>query len=273
VSLRQRIVVTVALVAVAAWSSLLPGVTLGASPSPGPVGPESPAPSGVAASPMGSGAPAHGFASPEDAATAYIAAVAANDFDQVLATCAVDEMAAGYRFDLAAERLNAFVFSTMWAPATYPFYEQINAALEQGQIARVVMFLSYSLLASEPLDPGSVITPVDEAKAQQFVSEVDPAQLANLSVVEVRFPKASLEHDPKLVANQETFARIYSADEQTERVALVTLDGKDYAVGFTLLRYGSEWFVANQNSPLYGLSPAGIAEPTTQAEFEDQTSS
>jgi hypothetical protein len=44
-------------------------------------------------------------------------------------------------------------------------------------------------------------------------------------------------------------------------------------VGFTLLRYGSDWYVAYPNSQLYGLSSTGIAMPTTQAEFEDQTSS
>jgi hypothetical protein len=274
VSIRRRTEVALTLVAVAAAVSLwMPGAALGASVGPGLVGLESPAPSGSTASPAPSTEPAHGSATPEDAVTAYIHGVAANDFGQVLSACAVDEMAAGYRFDLAATRLNAFIFSTMWAPASYSFYEQINVALEQGQLARAVMFLSYSLLASEPLDPGSIVTPVDEARAQQFVSEVDPAQLAGLSVVDIAFPKASLEQSPKLLANYDASAKTYSADEQTERVALVSLDGRDYVVGFTLLRYGTQWFVAYPTSPLYGLSPTGIAEPTTQADFEDKTAS
>jgi hypothetical protein len=252
--------------------ALVPGMGLAALPAPGPVGAESPWPSGATGSPAAPGAATYGFATPEDAAEAYLAGVAANDFNAVLAACGVEEMASGYRFDLAAVRFNAIIVSTMWAPATNPFYAQINSAIGQGQLARQVMFLSYSLLASEPLDPGSVISPVDDARAQQFIDEVDPAQLAGLTVMDVRFPKASLEHDPRLVANYDAIAKVYSADEQTERVALVSLNGKDYVVGFTLLRYGTSWLVASQVSNLYGLSPTGVAEPTTQAEFEDQTS-
>jgi hypothetical protein len=257
-NMRRSAGVLLAITALLGWSSVAALTTSAA---------------GATESPSASAAASHGAATPEAAVQQYLAAVAASNFDQVLSACAIQEMASGYRFDLAAERLNAFIFTSMWAPASYPFYAQVNADLQQGVIVRAVMYLSYSLLATEPLDPGSVITPVDDARAQQFISEVDPAQLYGLSVVDVRFPKASLEHDLKLQANYEANAKIYGADEQTERVALVSLGGTDYVVGFTLLRYGSSWFVAFPWSPLFGMTSTGIAGQMTRAEFEDQTSS
>src|SRR4051794_40920591 len=74
-SFRQRVAASVSFVAVAAWSSLQPGITLGASPGASPVAPESSRPAAVTSSPAESAAPSRGFASPEDAVTAYIAAV------------------------------------------------------------------------------------------------------------------------------------------------------------------------------------------------------
>ncbi len=280
VSTRRRIESLVAVCAVVLSASLsLPGLGLAASPGPGPVGPESPLPSGATESPAASGAPEHGFATPEDAVQAYLAGIASNDFDAVLAACATQEMAQGYRFDLAAPYYSIIDFNNMWAPATNSFYQQINASLAQGQIARAVMYLSYSLLLadnpdfSDAVENGTIVTKVDEAKAQEFMSAVDPQKLSGLSIVEIRFPKASLENDPRLLKSDDAIAKIYSADERTERVALVALNGKDYVVGFTLLRYGSEWFVEYPTSALYGLGSTGIAMPTTQTEFEDQTSS
>jgi len=256
----------------------LPASALAASPGPGPVGPESPAPSGVTASPAESGAPAQGFATPEEAVKAYLAGVAANDYGAVLATCAIDQMAAGYDFELAVSNYQVIGFAFMWAPATNPFYQQINQGIGEGQIAHALLFLSYSLLVTDPtisqaLQNDSLSVPSDAAKAQEFMSEVDPSKLAGLSVVDVRFPKASLENNSKLLAGYATRAKIYSADEWTERVALVTLDGKDYVVGFALVRYGSDWFVAYPSSPLYGLPSTGIAVPTTQEQFDTTTSS
>jgi hypothetical protein len=255
------------------------GSSLAASPIPGPVGSGSPAPSGAIASPAESGAPGQGFATPDEAVKAYLAGVAANDFDAVLATCAIQQMATGYRFDIAAPYYSIIDLSFMWAPATNTFYQQVNAGLATGQITRTVLDLSYSLLlANNPdfadlIKSGSPIAGVDAAKAQAFATAVDPSQLTGLSVIEVRFPKASIENDPRTAKNFATRASIYSADEWTERVALVTLDGQDYVVGFGLVRYGSDWFVAYPNSSLYGTPTTGVATPITQEEFDTTTSS
>jgi hypothetical protein len=159
----------------------------------------------------------------------------------------------------------------MFAPGNDPFYQSINRSLQQGLLGRTVLFLSYSLLSTETID-GSVIAPVDEARAEQFVSQVDPTRLSGLSVVEIRFPNAKLENDPKLLSNYAADAKVWSADEETERAALISLDGKDYVIGFTLLRYGDSWGVARQSSGLLGTSVIGVATPTTPSDFDALTS-
>jgi hypothetical protein len=227
-----------------------------ASPSPG----ASPAQSGTST----------GSPTPEDAVTAYVAGIAAADFDKVLATTAVEEMASKYDFVAQAVRFEAFTFADMLAPSNYDFYAQMNVAFLQSTIARQAMFLAYSLTSSEDLS-NVTISPVDQQRAQTFVSEVNPVWLKDLSVVEIRFPSAKLENDPRVMSNFAAQAGIYGADEVTERAALLSLDGRDYEIGFTLIRYGASWYVASQISPLLGLPGDGTAQPTTQSDFEAQT--
>jgi len=54
---------------------------------------------------------------------------------------------------------------------------------------------------------------------------------------------------------------VQGADELTERVALVMLEGQGYLVGFTLLRYGDGWKVSSQSPPLAGTPSTGVATP------------
>jgi hypothetical protein len=220
----------------------------------------------------GSAPPASGAATPDDAVAQYVAAVAARDVEGLMGICAADQIASGYRFDLAAERLRSFAFVTMLAPGSDPFYAEVNRGIQRGLIARTVMLLSYSLLSSETVD-GRVIAPVDEERIRRFLADVDSDRLAGLTLLDSRFPKASMERDPRLLANYETQATIYGADEVTERGALVSFEAKEYVLGFTLIRYGSSWSVAMQSSPLLGTPPFGAAEPTTREEFESLTDS
>jgi hypothetical protein len=62
-------------------------------------------------------------------------------------------------------------------------------------------------------------------------------------------------------------AKVYGADELTERLALVQVNGNHYAVGFQLVRYGGDWKVLGQVSNLAGTSSSGAAELTTPEDF------
>jgi hypothetical protein len=212
-----------------------------------------------------------GAATPEDAVTTYLDAVAANDVEAILDATAVDEMAAGFDFAAYSERLRAMNLGFSLAPSEYPMYAEMNGYQQAAQILAQVRNLAYGLLSDETID-GRVIAPVDEAQVASFVAAVDPARLGDLSVLDIRLPEPEAAADERYVENVARIAAINGADELTERLALVGLDGETWGVGFTLLRYGDAWLVSAQSSVLGNTSALGTAEPMTRAEFHDRTS-
>jgi hypothetical protein len=209
-------------------------------------------------------------ATPEEAARQYLDGVAANDVHKVLQACAIDEVAEHFEFASEADRLSAIVPTSFLLPTDYTFYVEMNRYEQASRMFNQVRGLSYSLLTSKPVDQAIVVT---EGQAQQYVKDVDPARLAGLKVVSVKFPSPALAADSRTLSNFAAMAKVYGADELTERLALFEWNGKDYVVGFQLLRYGGDWKVLSQTSNLAGTSVSGAAEQTTQAQFDTETGS
>jgi hypothetical protein len=214
--------------------------------------------------------PAPGFPTPEDAVRAYMSGVANADADRILRATAIEEVSSAFRFDLSAERLNAMLLFDSLAPADYPFYADVNRAMQSARVLRQVQMLAYSLLSSEKID-GTAIVPVDRARAEAFISEVDPSRLGGLTIADIRFPNAKFEHATRYLATSALRAGTYGADELTERMVLFGFEGKLYDVGFTLLRYGEGWKVLEQDSALGGTDSLGTAQPTTAEDFDRLT--
>jgi hypothetical protein len=227
----------------------------------------------IAAVPAAAGqpsmAPGLTLASPEDAVGEYLAGVAGADVERILGATAIDEVSEGYRFDESVDRFQAFMPVTMLAPAV-PFYVDINRARQTDQVLRQVLMLAYGLLSGEEID-GSPIVPVDKAWAQDFAERVDPARLAGIKVLDVRFPDPTYQDDERYQEVVAAQAATYGADELTERLALIYYEGQSYVVGFTLLRYGDEWKVGWQNSAISGMDSLGTAKPMSTDEFESLT--
>lgn len=215
--------------------------------APGPASPE--------ATPAPTSAPT--YATPEDAVTACLLGVAHDDADAILAASAVDEMATGFDFSAYVDRLRWLYPVNMMAPATDPLYVAANRATETKAILTEARNLIYSLLSTETLDKGSV---ADKTRADAFVSQVDPKQLAGLVIVKIQFPNPSLENDAKYKDAMLASARTYGADDKTERVAYVVLGKQSFGVGITLLRYGNGWKVSDLYSDLAGTSVYGFAQ-------------
>lgn len=210
-------------------------------------------------------------ATPEAAVTAYLGAVAANDVEAILAATAVDEMATGFDFAASSDRMGALNLVFSLAPSEYPMYAEMNRYQQAAQILGQARNLAYGLLSDETID-GRIIAPVDEARITAFVASVDPERLNGLSLLDIRAPEPEAAADERYLEGTARQAAIHGADELTERLALVELDGETYGVGFTLLRYGDAWLVSAQTSVLGGTSLLGTAEPMTRAQFVDRTS-
>ncbi len=207
---------------------------------------------------------------PEDAVHAYLAGVASNDVEAILEASAVEEASEGFDFVAQADRLKIIQPVGQPGPAEYPFYADINRSLFASRLLSQAQTLSYSMLSSTPIVVQPV--PADGPAASAFVAEVDPAQLADLQVVDVRPPDPSLENDPQARSNALAVAAIYGASDSVQRVALLELGGSHYEVGFELLKYGDDWRVMVQSSSIAGLPGTGAATPITPEEFEEQTS-
>lgn len=218
--------------------------------------------------------PISGFATPEEAVCEYVAGVAHADIERVLRTSAAAEMTRGFRFELLVDRVRAFT-PAMSGPVHTPFFAEIQESSWRSQLLSQVRMLAYSLLAPDDLGPvreGTVLADVGSAWAQELMADLDPTRLASLVVADIGLPEPEMYQSSVNVANMAKLASIYSADELTDRVALLTFEGEQYAIGFTLLRYGDGWKVYQQSSPISGIPPFGVAQPMTADEFVELTS-
>ena len=225
----------------------------------------------AAASPAAAQPGTTSLPTPEDAVRQYIAGMAAGDVGMILDATAVDEMSAGFDFAAQVERVRAMMLTFGLAPTQYPFFADMDHTIAAAQILGQTKMLVYSLLSTETID-GNTIVPADKQRADAFVAQVDPARLAGLTVRDIRYSNPTYEHNPKNLETAARQAAMYGADELTERLALVELDGKLYEVGFTLLRYGEEWGIYSQVANLANTPILGTAVPTTLEEYDYETS-
>jgi hypothetical protein len=208
------------------------------------------------------------LATPEAAVAAYVEAVAARDFDRLLAATAVAQMRDGFDFVAYVDRLGALM-PTMPAPDGDPFFDDLNAVLFTDGIARQARFLAYGLLMpSSPLLEGKPVK-MDGTEAAAFAAAADAGRLAGLRLEQVGLPSPELTQSERYIANSTRMAATYGADEATERVALVAFEGGHYAIGFMLLRYGDGWAVQAQHSPIAGMSALGTPVPASPEAFAE----
>jgi hypothetical protein len=130
-----------------------------------------------------------------------------------------------------------------------------------------VKILVYSLLAPDIKLDGSVIL-TDATGAGKYAAELDLSKLAQLKVVKIGTP--SVLSNQKARDNEASNAHVYGADEATERLVLLNFGADDYGIGITLFRYGDNWKVVSQSSPLAGTTSTGGAVKTTPDQFSGQ---
>ncbi|MEP7289005.1 MAG: hypothetical protein ABI947_24895 [Chloroflexota bacterium] len=210
------------------------------------------------------------FKTPEEAITLYMQGVTQGDVGKILQACAINEVSENFKFDLYTDRLKAFIPYQSPAPSNYPFYVEMNKAQLTSQILGQVKIFVFSLLSSEKIADGNVII-IDPDRTAKFIKDVDPTKLAQLEVKKFALPNKTIMSSTKYTDNVTKIARVYGADEYTERVALFLFDGNYYFMGFTLLRYGETWKILNANSPLAGTSSIGAPQKTTEKDFEGVT--
>lgn len=203
---------------------------------------------------------------PEGAVAAYIDGVARQDLDAIIAVTSIDKMTGGFDFVGYVDRMGALVPMTP-APATSPFFKQINRATAVAQIAQQVRFLTYGLMTTNEIVEGKTV-PMKAAEATDFATVVRADRLAGLHLVKVAIPMPELMNGERYQKNSARMSKVHGADASTERLALLSFEGLYFATSFTLLRYGQEWTVMSQVSPLSGMASFGTPIRVTPEEFD-----
>ena len=203
---------------------------------------------------------------PEAAVAAYVDAIARQDFNAVIAATSVDRMTTGFDFVGYVDRLGALV-PMVPAPATSPFFQQINRSVATAQIANQVRFLAYGLMTTSEVLQGKTVL-MKAAEASDFATVVRTDRLAGLRLVRVGIPKPEIMNSERYQKNAVRLAMVQGAETSTERLALLSFEGLHFTLGFTLLRYGDEWTVMAQTSPIAGTKSMGTPSRVTPEAFQ-----
>jgi hypothetical protein len=206
------------------------------------------------------------FKTPEEAIDYYFEGLLQADVRKIMDACAINEMGEKFRFDLYTEWVGYLTINAL-APTDYPLYVELNKIQISEEILNRVKFFAYSLLTSEQVYKGRTI-PIDTERASQFVLDANPEGLAEIKVQKIEPSNKDLMSDARYIEIAARKANVYGADDSTERVVLFEFEGNYYYVGFTLLRYGENWKIGWQVSPLANTNSLGAAEETTIDEFE-----
>jgi hypothetical protein len=201
---------------------------------------------------------------PEGAVSAYIDGVARRDFKAIIAATSADRFSKGFDFVANVERLRALTPKEP-APATDPLFIEINKAEFVARIAEQLQMLAYGLMTTNDILHGGVVL-MDRAKAADFANVVRADRLAGLKLVKTGTPKVAKSE--KYQAFFAKSAKTLGADTGTERLALVSFEGRYFEIGFSLLRYGDTWTVDQQVSLTTGGSITGAPKPVTPEEFD-----
>lgn len=201
---------------------------------------------------------------PESAVTAYVTGIKQQDFNGIIAATATEKMSEGFDFVAFVGRMRSLSFHTP-APSNASLFVALNEADFTAQFARKVKFLIYGLMTTSEAVKG-VTVPMKEDGAKDFMSVVSADRLKGLELVKIGIPNPALQNSEVNQRNRNELAKTYGADTITERVALLSFEGLHFVVGFSVIRYGDEWRVYSQESPI--ANQTGVPTRITPEEFE-----
>lgn len=215
-----------------------------------------------------------GYESPDAAAGAYAAALAAGDLDGAMSTFAVETLAE--RFDLAAwiERLGAYSRNTGLPPLpnTDPFNTALNIETRRARVADEILLQLFVLADVDFGEAAYMHIRVEEP--DEFVDDLAAATTAAvfagfadatpIALADVDAEVADrLLHDEFLVDRRAELAATLGADELAPaalRATMSTPDGPlEITVLFDAVRYGDSWWLLGLGGDaalLLGLSAA-----------------
>lgn len=202
----------------------------------------------------------NGFSSPEKAAVAYLEAMKKGDVEKMSATFAVETYVDNYQLDAYIDRMHAFIPSSqlqLQAVDTYTREMMINSRMTGINRDMVYQYIWLAAENPEQFCEGKVISVTDSADAPycngaDLVEDlVDPEWKKTISKLEIgkvydqEWVLDELMGDvPEQYEKQriEMYDNIVGCDESACVAVEFSLDGEEYFLFMTVIRYGNRWY-------------------------------
>lgn len=193
-----------------------------------------------------------GWATAEDAVTAYLEAMQRGDLSAMVSAFAIETYVDNYDFAAQLKRLSAYSFvSIIKVPNTNELFRSINIEARQGEAVMAVL-LQMLTLHMPDRDFMSMLafkTDTIDADVGAFVEEF-AENTGSLSLETLTFgrfiPPESLSDVYESEMNQANIDRqkaIYGADEQKSVVAVFSVGSTLCALCCDAVRYGEKWYL------------------------------
>ena len=211
-----------------------------------------------------------GFASAEEAVTAYTDALAAGDYDALLQAFAIETYVVHFDFDASLERIGVYqpLVGNLSLPSSNPFNEAINIEQRRAAVAGMIRN-HYFTLANPELDT-TIAQPLADAEAvEQLTSSLETTMraeaLAGFATAEF-VPLADVdataaEHlasDASRAYDEEMLA-VVGADESAELAVRATIGEVQVIATFRAVRYGDNWWLETLGGQFAALAGVSIA--------------
>ena len=192
-----------------------------------------------------------GYASAEDAVSAYLDALSKADLDAMISTFAIESYEKHYDLEAMIERVTVYTPGlTLNLPSDNEFTKNINIKQRQGYVVREIksQYMTLFVPDSEALQTGTTQfdDPQDISRLLETLSNQEHVESLNtLKFVEFRSPGSLNElYDTEI--NQENIqkiSKVIGAQKLENIVARVRIDGNMYLFCFDAACYEGRWYI------------------------------
>lgn len=189
-----------------------------------------------------------GYASPEEAVSAYLEAFRDKDIKRMLSTFAIETLMDHFQFDTYIERMSMFNPLFYYLPGDSEYTKAVNIESRRAHLAIYIGYAYGSLYA--PDYDWSKTEALKGRTAQEFVDDyfrdedfMDKIELTGEFIDPVQAsPHYAGESIQRSIAIQ---SKEYEPDEIQDRIAVLKIDGVEYIQCMSTIRYGDKWYNLN----------------------------
>jgi len=192
-----------------------------------------------------------GFDSPEGAIMVYLEGLRDLDLSRMMSAFAVESYVENFNFEAQLNRIRAYSFtSEIKLPNANKFVTALNIESRKASVNNMIL-CHYIILCEPEFNHTQVSALKEEANVTDFAAKL------NTSLNALKFqtlkitgfvPPASIPganySEPRNLEVMARNAGVRGADNLESRIAVFSLDGKEYAFCLDVINYGGKWYIS-----------------------------